>query len=233
MFFEVGLLHVWVVELGVGVGQLHAADKQLETLGDFRLVGLALGQRAEARGIVDHEGGLDQVVLDGFFPHAVEQVVVVDAFGLEAQLVALFDQRRVVAVVEVVVLVEQVQVFLAFERGVVHLHVAVGQFRSTADRLGQVAEELLGVVHHRVEVAVGLVELKHRELGVVAAVDAFVAEVAVDLEHPRHAGHQQALEVELWRDAQKQVDVQRVVVGLERPRGGAAGDGLHHGRFDF
>ena len=63
--------------------------------------------------------------------------------------------------------------------------------------------------------------------------DAFVAEVAVDLEHPLEAADDQPLQVQLGRDAQVQLHVERVVVRDERPRRGAAGDRLHHRRLDF
>ena len=94
-------------------------------------------------------------------------------------------------------------------------------------------EQLLGQVHQVVVVGVGLVELEHGELGVVLRRDAFVAEVAVDLVDAVEAADHQALQVELGRDAQKQIDIERVVVRDEGPRHGAAGDRLHHRRFDF
>ena len=77
------------------------------------------------------------------------------------------------------------------------------------------------------------VELHHREFGVVPNADAFVAEAAVDLEHPLEAADDQALQVQLGRDAQEHLLIQRVVVGDERLGVGAAGDRMQHGRFDF
>jgi hypothetical protein len=66
-----------------------------------------------------------------------------------------------------------------------------------------------------VVVRVGLVELEHGELGVVLGADAFVAEVAVDLVDAVEAADDQALEVELGRDAQEEIEIERVVVRLE------------------
>ena len=60
------------------------------------------------------------------------------------------------------------------------------------------------------------VELEHRELGVVLRRDPFVAEVAVDLVDPLEAADHQPLQVQLGRDAQVEVDVERVVVRHER-----------------
>ena len=82
-------------------------------------------------------------------------------------------------------------------------------------------------------VGVGLVGLEHGELGIPAPSQAFVAEVAVDLVDAVEAADDQALQIKLGRDAQVEIHVERVVMGDERPRDGAAGDGLHHRRFDF
>ena len=82
-------------------------------------------------------------------------------------------------------------------------------------------------------VRIGLVELQHRELGVVLRADALVAEVAVDLVDPIQPADDQSLEIKLRRDAQKQIHIQRVVVGRERPRGRTAGYLLHHRGFHF
>ena len=62
---------------------------------------------------------------------------------------------------------------------------------------------------------------------------ALVAEHAVELEDALEAADEQALEVELGRDAQVEIDVERVVVGHERARRGAAGNRLHHRRLDL
>jgi hypothetical protein len=96
-----------------------------------------------------------------------------------------------------------------------------------------VAEQAFGEVHQRVVVRIRLVELHHREFGVVARREAFVAEVAVDLEDLLEAADDQALEVQLRRDAQELLHVERVVVGDEGLGRGAAGDRVHHRRFDF
>ena len=67
----------------------------------------------------------------------------------------------------------------------------------------------------------------------MAGADALVAEVAVDLIDAIEAADDQALEVKLGRDAQEEIDIQGVVMGDKRTRRSAAGDGLHHRRFDL
>jgi hypothetical protein len=58
-----------------------------------------------------------------------------------------------------------------------------------------VAQQPFGEVHHLAVLGVRLVELHHRELGVVPRADAFVAEVAVDLEDLFEPADDQPLEV--------------------------------------
>ena len=94
-------------------------------------------------------------------------------------------------------------------------------------------DHLLGHRHQRLVVAVGLVELEHRELGVVLRRDPLVPEVTVDLVDPFDAADAQPLEVELRRDAQEQLHVERVVMRHERAGEGAAGNRLHHRRLDL
>src|SRR5439155_6124770 len=101
------------------------------------------------------------------------------------------------------------------------------------DGEGRRADYRLRQLHHREVVAVGLVDLEHGELGVVAPVDAFVPEVAADLVDALEASDQEALQVELQRDPQEEVRVQDVVVRDERPGHRAAGHRLQHWRFHY
>ena len=80
-------------------------------------------------------------------------------------------------------------------------------------------------------VGVGLVELEHGELGVVAGRQPLVAEHPGDLEDLLEAADHQPLEVQLGGDPQVQVDVEGVVVGDERPGRGPARDGVEDRRL--
>src|SRR4029079_3127171 len=62
-------------------------------------------------------------------------------------------------------------------------------------------DDALGELHHAPVVGLRLVELEHRELGIVAGGQALVPEVARDLENALEAADDQALQVELGRDA--------------------------------
>ena len=63
--------------------------------------------------------------------------------------------------------------------------------------------------------------------------EAFVAEVAVDFEHLLETADDQTLQIQLRRDAQELLHVERVVVRDEGLGCGTAGDRVHHRRFDF
>ncbi len=95
------------------------------------------------------------------------------------------------------------------------------------------AQQRFGEVHQVLVVPERRVELHHGELGVVTDADALVAEAAVDLEHALETAHDQALEVELGRDAQEHFLVQRIVMRDERLGVGAARNRVQHGRLDF
>ena len=82
-------------------------------------------------------------------------------------------------------------------------------------------------------IRVRLVKLQHRELGIVVRREPLVAEVAIDLVDPLDAADHQPLQIQLRRDAQVQIDIERVVVRDERPRRRAAIERLHHRRLDF
>ncbi len=97
----------------------------------------------------------------------------------------------------------------------------------------RVLDQLAAAVDpHRV-VGVRLIGLQQRELGVVAEVDALVAERAAQLEDPLDTADAQPLEVELGGDAQVQVEVVGVDVGEERPGVGPAVDLLQDRGLDL
>ena len=102
-----------------------------------------------------------------------------------------------------------------------------------ADRRGRRARRLLEPAHGVAVVGVGLVPLDHRELGVVLGREALVAEVLADLVDALEPADDAALEVQLGRDPQVHVLVERVVVGHERAGQRAAVERLQHRGLDL
>ena len=102
-----------------------------------------------------------------------------------------------------------------------------------ADGARSVDDQLTGQLGHGVVRAVGLIRLEHQELDVVGVVDALVAERLADLVDLVDAADDGALEVELDRDAQQHVLVERVDVGPERARRGTAVGVLQHRGVDL
>ena len=108
---------------------------------------------------------------------------------------------------------------------------AVGEHRGPEQSWASAGHQLLEEHHGVGVVGVGLVELEHGELGIVAGRDALVAEDAADLEHLLEAADHQPLQVELGGDAQVEVGVEGVVVRHERAGRGPAGDRVQHRRL--
>ena len=95
------------------------------------------------------------------------------------------------------------------------------------------AEHVFREVHHAVVVGVRLIELHERKLRIVARVDTLIAEHSADLVDALQPADDQSLEVELERNAELDILVERVVVGLEGSCRGAAGVRDQHGGLDL
>ena len=109
----------------------------------------------------------------------------------------------------------------------------VHHLRGAVDGIGHGAQCLLDPVHEVVIVTIGEIQLEHGELGVVAGGQPFVAEVAVDFVDALEAADDEALQIQLRRDPQVHVHIERIVMRDEGLGRGAAGNRLHHGRLDF
>ena len=76
-----------------------------------------------------------------------------------------------------------------------------------------------------------MVRLEHRELGIVTSGNAFVAEHPANLVHTLHTANDEPLQVQLQRDAQVQLHVERIVMGDERSSVCAASLHVEHRGF--
>ncbi len=85
---------------------------------------------------------------------------------------------------------------------------------------------ILGNVHHALIIGVCLIQLDGGELRVMTGVHALVAEDTADLVDVLETADDQTLEVQLGRNTQVHVDVQRIVMGDERTCCRTARDGV-------
>ena len=95
------------------------------------------------------------------------------------------------------------------------------------------AQHDLGEVHQVLVRGVRLVELQHRELGVVPRRDALVPVAAADLVDPLEPADDEALQEQLRRDPHEEIQVERVVVSQEGAGHGAADERVHGRRLDL
>src|SRR3954451_18851396 len=94
-------------------------------------------------------------------------------------------------------------------------------------------DEFFELIRDVVVVGVRLVPLEHRELGLVLARKALVAEVLVDLVDALEAADYQPLQIQLVGDTQIEVLVELVVVRDERTGERAAVQTLQDRGLDF
>ena len=198
---------------------------------------MTLAQRRHLARVVRDEGGLDQLLLAVLPEDGVDQLALAEGLvDLDVQLLARFAQLLLRAARDVVagLFADGVGHRQTAERGLERDRLAVDrQLRRAVHGHGHPFEHLLGELHHPEVVLVGHVNLHARELGVVRAVHALVAEVLAELVDAVESADDQFLEVKFRGDAQVEVDVERVVVGDERTRRCAAGDGLEDRGLDL
>src|SRR6185503_18841445 len=61
----------------------------------------------------------------------------------------------------------------------------------------------------------------------------FVSEVPIDFKHAWKTAHDQPLQIEFGRDAEIEIDTERIMVRDKGFRGRTSGNRMHHRGFDF
>ncbi len=238
LLFEALALVEGIVELGVGVGDFFAVDNEFESLGELWVVAVFFTEGRHFDGVIDDEGGLDEV---GFAFFAKDGV---DEFGF-AHFGGDVDVELVTGLAELVfVHTGDVDAGVS-ANGFVHGDAWVGGFEvdgvfaeedlcaAVVDGFGDVLKEVFGELHHPVVVFVGYIDFHAGKFGIVGAVHAFVSEVFGKFVHAFEAAYNEALEVELICYAEVEGYVECVVMGDEGAGRGSAGDGLENGGFDL
>src|SRR5580658_2597223 len=121
----------------------------------------------------------------------------------------------------------------AFKATEVEFNFAILDLRASTYFHSDAAKQFLRQIHQLVVVAVRLVELEHREFGLMDRVDAFVAEVAVDFVYAVEPAHRESFQVQLRSNSQVQIHIKGVVMRHERSRRRASENRVHHRRLDL
>ena len=211
-----GLVHR-VVQLAEGVGVLVPANEQLEALGEVRVASLLLGQRRHLQRVVDHERGMDELLLGHRLEDLGDELALAPgAVGMSTvllqngnQLLARAREAHVLARALARQLDHRPARPLARQ---VHVLALVGDLQRAACGHRRRLDVALRELHHAFKVGKRLIGLHRGELGVVVGVHALVAELAADLEHLLEPAHKQALERQLRGDAQVVVAIERIEV---------------------
>ena len=115
----------------------------------------------------------------------------------------------------------------------VDLLALVGQLTASQHPISDENDHFFCQIHHLLVVGVSPVEFEHGELGIMGAVDAFIAKITADLVDAFEATHQQPLEIELEGNAQVEILLELVVMGDKWARRRPAVDGLEDGRLNL
>src|SRR5690606_12579787 len=91
----------------------------------------------------------------------------------------------------------------------------------------------LGQFHHIVVIRESLVRLQHGKFGIMLEANALVAEVLPNFKDSLQAANQQALQVQLVRNAQIEITLRPVMMGHKGLGSGAAVEWLKDGGFDL
>ena len=78
-------------------------------------------------------------------------------------------------------------------RAKINLHALIIDQGMATNFLRHIAQHVFGELHEVMEIAIGNIKLHHRKFRIVANTHAFIAKIAVNLEHPFEAANDQAL----------------------------------------
>src|SRR5256885_2725948 len=238
LVLEPASLVIRIVELRKGVGDLLTGEAELEAVGQPWVSGSPPGQRRDLDRVSKDECRLHQRVLNQLLEQlGDESAPSQPGLGIDVVLLDQALERRHIGLAHVLTddRADRLHHFDPFERPRERDFLTLVLDRGRAlHPLDQVNHERLGQLHHALHVGVGLVELEHRVLRAMPLIHALVAEDAADLVDPVVAAANQPFEIELERDAQVEVHVERVVVGAggarAPPPSPQADDGAGGGR---
>jgi len=236
---EAGGLVVRVVELGEAVAEFAAGNEEFEAFGHIMVIVGSAGERRDFRRIVDDEGRLNELGFRRLFKESHLQSAEADVVGLrfaeadelcakEGFVVELFGRVGGRVLEDGFDRRESIEGLLKID-----LVTLVGEDGGPGGFAGGRAQEFLRELHLVAVRPVRAVELHHGEFGVVPNGNAFIAEVAVDLEDAFEAAYDETLQIKFRRNAQVHVHVERVVVRDERLGVGAARNRVEHRRLNF
>ena len=209
-------------------------NEQFKPFRNLRIILFAFGQRANTRGVIGDKYWADQCVFDFFFEHVVLDDIAMSPLGFDSQRLSQFGDCVVIVRIDSSVFRKQLVVCFPLERqGKIDLFVAPGQRRLATDRFDRIGNNILGEVHHRVVIAVGLIDLHHGEFRIVLGAGSLVAIDSTHFENPFHTADHQTLEMQLQRNSHVELHVQSVVMSLEGPCRRSTGDSVQSRSFDL
>ncbi len=227
-----------IIELGKGISEFAADNKEFKTIDNLGIFIIFTRQGRNFGRISGNKRRIPQMRFGNGFEDLGEELAVTGRkLDVQAESFADFNHGSVIfeqSRIDIAVLDDR------FADGEtipgspqIDLAAAIADLLGAEDRLRDMADELFSKIHQVFVGGVSLIKLHHGELRIVADRDPLIAEVAVDLEDPVKTADNQAFEIKFRRNAQKKLHVESIMMGGKRARRGAAGNRMHHRRFDF
>ncbi len=188
LFHHAAALFFRIVEFGESVAEFPGVAIGLEAFDKARFARHFLGEGRDVLREVGDVARLDQRAFDLFFKDEARHSPQVQSFSTSkpAALAAARASSSVLIAQEVDAgcVLHGVRHGYALERALEgDLLVAEGEVGRAVDLQGKRLEQAFDEAHHVLIVGIGPVALHHGEFGIVPGGNAFIAEVAVDLEH--------------------------------------------------
>ena len=228
-----------IIELREAVGNLASADKEFEPVRNERISIVAPRQRRDFGRVSRDKGRIHEPVLDALLED-LDLDLAQPVGVLECNAEALCNGTRLRKVVDFrfrdIGIEVQDRLPDCHTRETAAEVIALPLILNGAaavDVKRQASQHVFCEIHEVVVIRIGLVELQHRELGIMPCRETLVAEVAIDFINALEAADHEPLQIEFGRNAQEEIHVEGIVIGRERARRSTSRDHLHHRRFDF
>ena len=240
---ELGKLNVGIVEFRIRRSDFHTGDEQVPAFRNLRVRAVWARQGTDGTWVVKHESwsrGINERLGLLFKEMIDEQPMIKRGSLINVMRYSGGTHLCLIAHVKAERTHEEFFVTHALKRrAIVNLqrpkwkHRTSTALRALRHGARHVMHQTLHHLQHGHVVAESLIRLHGGEFRIMAAIHAFVAEVAIDFKDLAHAAHHESLQIELRRNAQKELHIKGIVRRHKRTRRRAAGNRLHHGSLYF
>ena len=227
-----------VVELGISVAHLPAVHEHLKSLYIAGLIGILLCKRRDLDRMIHNKSRLDQVLLDILLKEEVEDISLGMAFfKFDVMLLrkgfGLLGRSNLIEI-DVCILFHGIYHGDSLKRlAEIHLDPIVNEGCRAQNLLGNVTIHIFRQIHHTIVICICLIKFHQRKFRIMAGIKTLITEDTADLVNSFQTADDQSLQVKLKRNAEFEILIERIEMGLERTCRCTACIGNEHGGLDL